>query len=458
MTAVIVHGAPEGWDAVLLGRRAREAAGPLVHAARDDGRLARLAEALAFFAPEAEVLRLPAWDCLPYDRVSPNPEIVSERIATLARLLEPASGPRIVLTTVNALMQLVPPRHVFHGGSRRVAVGGTLRTEEFARYLEANGYGRAATVMEPGEFAIRGGIVDVFPSGSAEPVRLDLFGDTIESIRGFDPTTQRGAAKRQDFVLRPVSEVALDRDSVARFRTGWREMFGPEAATDPLYLSVSEGRRHPGMEHWLPLFHAGMETILDYTGAETSISLDHQADDVLGSRLEMVADHFAARRMAPREGETPYRPVPPERLYLDRASWETTLAGHPCFVFSPFARVEDAAGIDGGGRPAPVFSHAAGVDVFAAQFGPQVDRWTGEARRVAVAAWTRGSRERLGNLLREHGFSYRAGGHACRAGAPARRHDRPADAWPGTRVRGRAARGQFRAGPAGRADQPTAAP
>ncbi len=403
-----VHGAPEGWDAVLLARRAREAHGqagaPLLHAARDDGRLARLAEALAFWAPDAEILRFGAWDCLPYDRVSPNPQIVSERIATLARLLEPASGPRIVLTTVNALVQRVPPRQVFQGSSRTLAVGATLKTEELARFLEANGYGRAATVMEPGEFAIRGGIVDIFASGAPEPVRLDLFGDTVESIRGFDPITQRSAAKQPALVLRPVSEVALDRDSISRFRTGWRETFGPEAATDPLYLSVSEGRRHPGMEHWVPLFHDGMETLLDYLGRYTSVSLDHQADDVLAARLEMVADHFAARKMVPRDGETPYRPLPPERLYLDRAGWEAMLSGHPVFTFSPFGRADDAAGVDGGGRPAPVFSHAAGTDVFATQFRPAVERWAGEGKRVAVAAWTRGSRERLGNLLREHGW------------------------------------------------------
>ena len=222
MTALQVWGAPEGWDAALLARRAGEHAGALLHVARDDSRMARLAEALAFFAPEAELLRFPAWDCLPYDRVSPNPELVSERIATLARLLEKPAGPRIVLTTVNALVQLVPPRHVFEGASRSLAQGGTVRPEELARFLEANGYGRAGTVMEPGEYSIRGGIIDIFPAGRAEPVRLDLFGDTIESIRAFDPATQRSATRVTTFALRPVSEVSLDAESIARFRTGWR--------------------------------------------------------------------------------------------------------------------------------------------------------------------------------------------------------------------------------------------
>ena len=411
MSVAEVWGVPEGWDAVLLARRLREHAGPLLHVARDDARMARLAEALAFFAPHAERLRVPAWDCLPYDRVSPNPELVSERVATLARLLEPSPSPRIVLTTVNALVQRVPPRAVFRGASMALATGGAVKPEALARFLEANGYGRADTVMEPGEYAIRGGIIDLFPAGRREPVRLDLFGDTIESIRAFDPGTQRSGARVERLALRPVSEVFLDPASIARFRTGWREMFGTGAAEDPLYLSVSEGRRHPGMEHWVPLFRETMETLLDYLPG-ASLSLDHQADDVLAARLEMIADHYAARRTVPRDGETPYRPLPPDRLYLDRAGWDAMLAAGPAFAFTPFARPEGAQGIEGGGRPAPILARSVGERGATGDGGSAFDqlrtlseRWHGEGRRQVVAAWTRGSRERLGNLLREHGFA-----------------------------------------------------
>jgi transcription-repair coupling factor (superfamily II helicase) len=400
MTATI-WGTPEGWDAVLLARRAREHTGPLVHAARDDSRMARLAEALAFFAPHAEVLRFPAWDCLPYDRVSPHAELVSERVATLARLLEPTLGQRIVLTTVNALVQRVPPRDVFTGSSLMLTVGGTAEPEALARFLDGNGYGRAGTVMEPGEYAIRGGIIDLFPAGRGEPVRIDLFGDTIESIRAFDPTTQRSGKRLDTLALRPVSEVFLDRESVARFRTGWRETFGQGAADDPLYLSVSEGRRHPGMEHYVPLFHAAMETLLDYLPG-ASVSLDHQGEDVLTARLEMIADHYAARKVPPRDGETPYRPLPPDRLYLDRDGWDAMLSHGPAFAFSPFGRPDGTQGIDGGARPAPILAQA-GASVFD-QLGGYVQRWTGERRRMLVAAWTRGSRERIAHLLREHNF------------------------------------------------------
>jgi transcription-repair coupling factor (superfamily II helicase) len=409
--AVPVYGAPEGWDAFLLARRRAEAAGPVVHVTRDDARMARLAEALAFVQPEAEILRFPAWDCLPYDRVSPNPVLVAERVASLTRLLEKPARPRIVLTTVNALVQRVPPCATFAGASLKLAINATVEPEKLAAFLEAHGYGRAGTVMEPGEYAMRGGIIDLFAAGEADPVRLDLFGDTIESIRVFDPATQRSGAKRGALTLRPVSEVPLDRDSIARFRSAWRELF-EHGADDPLYQSISAGRRHPGMEHWVALFHERMETLLDYLPG-ASVSLDHQAEDVLAARLEMIEDHFSARRAVPRDGEVPYRPLPPGRLYLDRAGWDAMLAGGPLFAFSPFAKPDGAVGVDGGGRPGPIFAQAAapnvpasgapapGLNVFE-QLRAQAHRWAGEEYRVVIAAWTRGSRDRLAHLLREH--------------------------------------------------------
>ncbi|MGE0416639.1 MAG: transcription-repair coupling factor [Acetobacteraceae bacterium] len=407
--AITVWGAPEGWDAFLLARRRQEFPGPVLHVARDDARMARMAEALAFLMPEAEILRFPAWDCLPYDRVSPAPTLISERVATLARMLEDPSGPRIVLTTVNALVQRVPPRSALAGSSMALKVNGAVKPEALAGFLEANGYVRAGTVMEPGEYAMRGGIIDIFPAGEADPVRLDLFGDTIESIRAFDTSTQRSAGKRNGLFLRPVSEVPLDQDAISRFRTGWRELFGGEAANDPIYQSISDGRRHPGMEHWVPLFHPTMENLLDYLPG-ASVSFDHQSDDVLTSRLEMIADHAEARKALPRDGEVPYRPLPPNRLYLDRAEWDEMLAFGPRLAFSPFAMPDGAVGVDGAGRPGPIFAQGSamsgggpGINVFD-QLRTQVTQWEGQGRRVVVAAWTRGSRERLAHLLREHGF------------------------------------------------------
>ncbi len=404
MTAT-VYGAPEGFDALLLARRRAEHRGPIVHVARDDSRMARLAEALAFFAPHIDILRFPAWDCLPYDRVSPNPELVSERIATLARLLEPGDRPRLVLTTVNALVQRVPPRETFRGASMLLRTGEDSPPEAIIGFLEANGYGRAGTVMEHGEYATRGGIIDLFAAGEPDPVRIDLFGDTIESLRRFDPTSQRSTGNLQELVLRPVSEVPLDPASISRFRESWRELFGPGAASDPLYQSISEGRRYPGIEHWAPLFHPGMETLLDYL-PDASVSLDHQAEEVLESRLEMIADHEEARRVVPRDGEVPYRPLPANLLYLNRDDWVLMLALGPSMVFSPYGKPDGAEGVDAGGRPGALFTKAgagAGENAFQ-QLKAQTANWSAQKRRTVVAAWTRGSRERLAHVLRENGI------------------------------------------------------
>jgi transcription-repair coupling factor (superfamily II helicase) len=422
VSGLIVYGAPDGWDAALLVRRALESAGPILHVARDDQRMARMAEALAFFAPELPVLRFPAWDCLPYDRVSPNPAIVSERIAALAQLAGAPFRRGVVLTTVNGLVQRVPPRAMFQGASLSLKPGGFIQPETLATYLEAHGYARAATVMEPGEFAMRGGIVDLFPAGEPDPIRLDLFGDSIETMRRFDANTQRSGEAVRGLSLHPVSEVPLDPDSVARFRTGWRELFGAAAAEDPLYQSISDRRRHAGMEHWVPLFHDAMETLADYLPG-VSVALDHQAEQVLESRLELIADHHEARRALPRDGETPFRPLPSARLYLGAEDWDGMLAQAGSFTFSPFARPEDAAGVDGGGRPAPIFAPGGDMqpDVFD-RLREAAANWGRDRKRLVIAAWTDGSRERLGALLREHGFeqlAVAANADAVRALPPA---------------------------------------
>ena len=405
---VSVWGVTEGYDAFLLARRAREHKNVVLHVARDDAAVARLADLLAYVADDVEVLRFPAWDCLPYDRVSPNPALVAERVATLTRLLEPAGGkPRLVLTTTAALVQRVSPRSTFEGQSLAIKQGESLDQEFLCELLVANGYTRTDTVMEPGEFATRGGIFDLYPAGASEPVRLDLFGDEVENIRTFDPGSQRSTGHLRELTLRPVSELSLDADSISRFRTGWRDVFSPAAASDSLYEYVSEGRRYPGLEHWLPLFHTNLETLFDYLPG-ASVSLDYQVGEILHARLEMIEDHYQARRQPVREGETPYRALPPHLLYLDQKGWDAALARFPCVTLSPFAMPDGASGLDVGGRPGKMFSKiVAGAEreqVFGL-LGEQVREWGEVKRRAYVTAWTRGSRERIATLLREHGVT-----------------------------------------------------
>jgi transcription-repair coupling factor (superfamily II helicase) len=282
----------------------------------------------------------------------------------------------------------------------RLAVGDSIAPEDLAAFLDSDGYNRVGTVMEAGEFSLRGGIIDVFPAGDFAPVRIDLFGDLIESIRRFDPETQRSAEPVALLDFHPASELSFDEASVARFRTNWREMFGPKAVEDPLYHSVSAGHRHPGVEHYAPLFSESMETIFDYL-PNASVSLDHQAEGAIEARLELIADHFAERRGPARSGEQPYRPIPPELLYLDHAGLDAALARGPVFGFTPFAKPDGAVGVDVGGRPGAIL---AGQPLAAFDGFADLRRgWAASGRTIVLAAWSVGSRERLALMLREHG-------------------------------------------------------
>ncbi len=407
---VTISGAPEGHDAFVLGRLAARGGHEILHVCRDDGRMARLAAAISFFQPGLEILTLPAWDCLPYDRASPNAEIVSRRVDTLTRLADAAAEAhrRIVLTTVNALVQRVPPRKLFRGRVLNLAVGGRIALDRLVSFLGQNGYGRTHTVREAGEFAVRGGIVDVFPSGATVPLRLDFFGDTLEGIRSFDPLSQRSTGTIDGFAVQPMSEVLLDEQTIHRFRTRYREQFGTVADDDPLYDSISAGRRYIGMEHWLPLYYEELETIFDYL-PQAAITLDYQALDVRDVRFATIADFYAARKtMAPAaRGPAPvYRPVWPEQLYLGGAEWDAALGARAVADFTPFAAPDNAVGtFDAGARPARNFAEARAnpkINVFdAVRDYLEEERLAG--RRVAVAAFSVGSADRLTTVLRDHG-------------------------------------------------------
>src|SRR5262245_33836186 len=187
-TAFTLAGVPEGLDALVLAHlvQHREGAAPrlVLHIVRDDRRLDALEAQLKFFAPTVRVMVFPAWDTVPYDRVGPNADIAARRITTLSRLgLGRREEPAIVLATVNAVLQKVPPREFLQSGVKTLAAGQRADMARLIQRLGHAGYSRTSTVMEPGEYAVRGGILDLFPPGRLNPVRLDFFGDTIESIK-----------------------------------------------------------------------------------------------------------------------------------------------------------------------------------------------------------------------------------------------------------------------------------
>jgi transcription-repair coupling factor (superfamily II helicase) len=401
--AVVVGGAPEGYDAILVADLLRRAGRPLLHVARDDRRMDALARALAVVAPKAQVIRFPAWDCLPYDRVSPNAEISAARMAALARIADGLDAATVVVTTVNAALQRVPARAAVEAARFDAAVGRRVDLEALLEYLGRMGFARTPTVTERGEFAVRGGIVDVFPPGAAAPVRLDLFGDVLEGARSFDPATQRTIDKVDGVAFAPASEAPLDPDSVARFRTRYRETFGAAGLDDALYAAVSAGRRHQGAEHYAPLFHDAMETLFDYL-PDAPATMDHLVEDARDARLETIRDHYAARKDAPASlGATPYKALPPGLLYLDEAEWDRALEGRPVRRFDANRRPPGPGIVDAGGRAGRDFAPERkmdGVNVF-----DRLADHIAERRRqgpVIVASWSEGARDRLAHLLHDH--------------------------------------------------------
>ncbi|MFO1144089.1 MAG: transcription-repair coupling factor [Amaricoccus sp.] len=405
---LIVGGCPEGFDARWLAETVARATGPVVHVARDDARLAAMRAALRFFAPELPVLTLPAWDCLPYDRISPNPEIAARRMATLAALAAGFARPSAVLTTVNAATQRVPARAVLAAASYTAEVGGRVDVAVLRGYLARMGYGQAPTVTEPGEFAVRGGLVDLWPPGARTPVRLDLFGDVLDSARRFDPETQRTTEAVRRVELSPVSEVILDEASIQRFRTRYRAMFGAAGHDDPLYEAVSAGRKHQGYEHWLPFFHERLETVFDYLPG-APVLLDDQTGAVRGARWAALAEQYDARAAALAAKSklgTVYKPVPPGELYLDEGAWDEAVAGRPLHQLSVLPQPLGPGVIDAGGRVGRDFAperQQEQVSLFGALAAHlAVRRKTGD---VVVASYSAGARERLGGLLADSGVA-----------------------------------------------------
>lgn len=400
-------GAPEGLDALTVAERLRAEGGVGLFVARDYARMGEFTQAFRFFANDIEVIEFPAWDCLPYDRLSPTASVSAERMAALTRLACREADdrrPLLVTTTIAAATQRTPPREITCGAGFETTVGLDLDTAALERYFAANGYVRASTVAERGEFAVRGGVIDVFPPGFEEPVRLDMFGSELETIRTFDPATQRSTGQMRSISLAPVSEALLTPEGISRFRTGYLNLFGAPG-DDPLYAAVSEGARRQGMEHWLPLLYERLETLFDYLPDQAPVFLDNQAEAARAERWTLTADAWEARRDASQaKGGAANRALPPERLYLPETDWNSALAGRSVLRLSPFS----GGGEDAGGRLGRAFTAERSqdsVNLFEA-VAKHAQSLKAAGKRVLFASWTEGSSERLAAMLSDHGLEH----------------------------------------------------
>lgn len=411
--SLAVYDAPDGADAMAVAEAAAARDGLVVYIARDAARAADMANALGFFAPQIPLLNFPAWDCLPYDRVSPSSATLAQRMAMLAALNGGlAPGPAILVTTVSAAGQRTPPSDLIASSAFSAKPGDIAPMEKLTAYLVANGYSRASTVREAGEFAVRGGLVDLFPPGADEPIRLDFFGDSLETVRSFDPATQLTTRPLAEVSLAAATEVLLTDETIARFRANFRAAFGG-ASDDPVYAAVSEGRKHAGMEHWLPLFYERTATLFDFIGGAL-IFVEHLAEEAAADRFASIDDYYAARvedLNAPRpknsEFSAPaYRPLKPDALYLSPGEWSERLSASPLRRLSPFSAPDGQRAFSFNAKVGRTFAAeraAEKINIFDA-VRDHIDALLKERKRVFIACWTEGSADRMRAVLAEHGL------------------------------------------------------
>lgn len=395
----------EGFAPLLAADLARAARGRLLWIAADDAAMQAMAESAAYFAPELEVIRFPAWDCLPYDRAGPSLRASSERVAALARLQAPAGGrPQLVITTANAITQRTLTPFRIRQLSARLHPGSRMDRDRLAALLADQGYARVDTVADHGEYAVRGSIVDLFPAGESEGYRLDFFGDEVETLRRFNPADQRSSGAADELLLLPAAETLLDEGSIKRFRTSYRDLFGATATGDPLYQAISEGRRQGGMDHWLPLFEERLVTLFDHLGDEVLAVRDLGSIAATKSRFEAIQDYYENRVEALRTNPGAYRPLLPDSLYLTPQELELTARKRCVHLATGFDEPPGPNIIDFATQSARDFApeRTAGENVYDALV-IHLAKERAAGRKTILASYSNGARERLAGLVKDHG-------------------------------------------------------
>ncbi|MEG3122918.1 transcription-repair coupling factor [Sphingomonas sp. GB1N7] len=400
-----LSGVPTGFEPWLLADLARAAPTRAVFIAPDEAAMRAIAATAQVFAPELEVLTFPAWDCLPYDRASPTLGVMAERMATLHRLQQPTKAPQLLVTTANAAAQRTLTPFRIRQLVTTLAPKARIDRDRLAMMLQANGYVRVETVADSGEFAVRGGLVDLFPSGRDQALRLDFFGDEIESVRTFDPQDQRTTGRVEGFTLLPASETLLDEDSIKRFRSRYRERFGATATGDPLYQAISEGRRLAGMEHWLPMFEEKMATLFDHLGDGAVVVRDAGVIGAAEQRFDAITDYHGNRVAAQRSDPGSYRPLPADALYLTAKEFAERADAIPTHQTTQFHEPESATVLDFNVDGPRDFGaeRSSGVNVYEAVV-EHVEALRKNDKKVILASYSIGARERLSSLLADHGL------------------------------------------------------
>jgi len=394
--------------ALALAEAVTEDTRPWVLVAPDTRALERMAAELRFFGGESlPILTLPDWEVLPYDVFSPHPDIVSERLLTLSRL--PTLRRGVLLLTADSALGRLPPKAYVQARSFELKRGEALLIEPLRSRLAEAGYMSVSQVAGPGEFALRGSLFDVYPTGTDAPVRVDLLDDRIESIRRFDPDTQRSLEAVEELRLLPAREIPLDAEAVRHFRRRFRERFEGDVTRMPLYRGVAEGLAPPGIEFYLPLFFDSTASLGDYLPREAVIATELDLAAALEESWQAIATRHEDRR---HDIERPL--LPPEEAFYPPTIITALLEAQPSVLLERFAAPDtDTVPADPGTgaerdfptRLPPQFRLDARAPQPLAPLIEFLDRYEG---RVLIAADSPGRREVIVEMLSAHGRRPRA--------------------------------------------------
>ena len=303
-----LYGSAEGYGIARLADRLKT---PVVVIANNSRRMKLLQDEIAFFIRDhstAPLLSLSDWECLPYDVVSPQPEIISDRLRTLAQIPHLEQG--ILLSTVPALMQRLPPSKYISGHSFFLETGQIVDPDNLRKRLQEAGYLAVSQVLCQGEYAIRGGVIDIYPMGSSDPFRLDLFGNQLETIRLFDPESQRSSDTRNSIELLPGREYPTDHDAINQFRTNFRRQFEGDPQKHLVYREISKGNLPTGLDYFWPLFYSQTDTLFEHLPSNATWVLDKDFRDSVDKHWAAIVDRHKLACLVPER-----LPLPPEQLY-----------------------------------------------------------------------------------------------------------------------------------------------
>ncbi|HEX9206599.1 MAG TPA: transcription-repair coupling factor [Steroidobacteraceae bacterium] len=391
--------------ALAIARAAEAAPGPLLVVTQDAATAARLEEELGFFASqELGIYAFPGYETLPYDQFSPHPDIISQRLRAMARM--PALKRGIVLVDLPTALQRLPPRTFIDGHALSLKVHQALDLEQFRLRLTSAGYASVPQVGEPGDFAIRGSLFDVFPMGADAPLRIDLFDDVIDSIRSFDTETQRSTTKLDQLDLLPAREFSLSPEAIKDFRRRFRTRFEGDLTRMPLYRDVGEGLAPAGIEYYLSLFFEQTATLLDYLPAHATVLLPSAHEAGMQDAWRTLAERHEERRY---DIEHPVLDpveicVPADEWLARATSLPHVFMGEPPPATTALQQATAVPVFDFGSTPAPVARLDQRKEETLRAFADHLRTAPG---RVLLAAESAGRRELLLDLLRPYGVEAR---------------------------------------------------